>query len=193
MTLLSPVHSARYGPGAGQSAIRSVAARYIGPADWLSLAPEPDKQMDISMHVRLEVFNDAKKRVPNLFDIDAECLRNGRDRLFLAEKEVDGLGYIGRLFAQYRFKLAGMARKLPFALPTGMRTTRTKKKFAKRGQDFCVGMAGSTLKMRKTTDHLSSSSRSTSRDAENMTFALKHNAEHGAINGCVERKFPNMN
>jgi hypothetical protein len=139
MTLLSPVHSARYGPGAGQSAIRSVAARYIGPADWLSLAPEPDKQMDISMHVRLEVFNDAKKRVPNLFDIDAECLRNGRDRLFLAEKEVDGLGYIGRLFAQYRFKLAGMARKLPFALPTGMRTTRTKKKFAKRGQDFLCG------------------------------------------------------
>ncbi|MFC3215473.1 hypothetical protein [Novosphingobium panipatense] len=141
------------------------------------------------MHVRFEVFDNTKKRVPDLFGVDAECLRNDGDRLFLAEKEVDGLGYIGRLFAQYRFKLAGMARKPPLALPTGMRTTRTKKKFAKRGQDFWVGMAGSTLKMRKTTDHLSSSSRSTSRDAENITFALKHNAEHGATNGCLKGNF----
>jgi hypothetical protein len=117
-------------------------ARYPGPADCLSLAPEPGKQMDISMHVRLEVFNDAKKRVPDLFGVDAECLRNDRDRLFLAEKEVDGLDDIGRLFAQYRFKLAGMARKLPRALPTDMRTTRTRKKFAKRGQDFLCGHGG---------------------------------------------------
>jgi len=94
------------------------------------------------MHVRFEVFDNTKKRVPDLFGVDAECLRNYGDRLFLAEKEVDGLGYIGRLFAQYRFQLAGMARKLSFASPTGMRTTRTKKKFAKRGQDFLCGHGG---------------------------------------------------
>ncbi|MEE4453438.1 hypothetical protein [Novosphingobium resinovorum] len=126
MKLIFPIHS----------------ARYAGSADCLSLAPEPGKQMDISMHVSLEVFDDTKKRVPDLFGIDAECLRNDRNRLFLAEKQVDGLGYIGRLFAQYRFKLAGMARKPPLALPTGMRTTRTKKKFAKRGQDFLCGHGG---------------------------------------------------
>ncbi|WP_207080973.1 hypothetical protein [Novosphingobium sp. KA1] len=94
------------------------------------------------MHVLFEVFDNTKKRVPDLFGVDAECRRNDGDRLFLAEKEVDGLGDIGRLFAQYRFKLAGMARKLPFALPTGMRTTRTTKKFAKRGQDFFCGHGG---------------------------------------------------
>ncbi|WP_146037183.1 hypothetical protein [Novosphingobium guangzhouense] len=91
------------------------------------------------MHVRLEVFDNAKKRLPDIFGVDAECLRDDRDRLFLAEKEVDGLGHIGRLFAQYRFKLAGMTRKLSFTLPTFMCTTRSKKKFAKRSQDFLCG------------------------------------------------------
>ncbi|KMS56599.1 hypothetical protein V474_13500 [Novosphingobium barchaimii LL02] len=107
------------------------------------------------MHVRLEVFDDAKKRVPDLFGVDAECLRNDRNRLFLAEKKVGGIGYIGRLFAQYRFKLAGMARKLPPVLPTGVRTTRTKKKFAKRGQDFLCGHGGFHAEEEETTDNLS--------------------------------------
>ena len=142
MMLISPIHCALYGPGAVQSTITGFVARYAGPADWLSLAPEPGKQMDISMHIRFEVFDNTKKRVPDLFGVDAECLGNDRDRLFLAEKQVDGLGDIGRLFAQYRFKLAGMAHKLPLALPTGMRTTRTTKKFAKRGQDFLCGHGG---------------------------------------------------
>ncbi|MHA6767709.1 hypothetical protein [Sphingobium ummariense] len=104
--------------------------------------PDPGKHLKISRHVHLEVFYDAKKRVPNIFGVDAECLRDDWDRLSLPEKQIDGLGYIGRLIAQYRFKLAGMARKLPVALPTGMRTTRTKKKIAKRGQDFLCGHGG---------------------------------------------------